>query len=50
MISMLHLAEGIQYRLVGPPPLEYPEARAVAPGLEDGYVWLMRSAEQAPES
>ena len=46
VVSMLHLAEGIQYRLVGSQPAEYPAAACVQPGLEDGYVWLMKSASQ----
>ena len=47
VISMLHLAHGIQYRLVGPQPAEYPDAQPIPPGLEDGYVWLMQSMGQA---
>ncbi len=43
VVSMLHLAEGTQYRLVGESAAEYPSAQAVQPGLEDGYVWLMKS-------
>lgn len=48
VVSMLHLAEGIQYRLVGIAPTGYPNAQTVPPGLEDGYVWLMKSAGQTP--
>jgi len=44
VVSMLHLAEGTQYRLVGPRPVEYPDAVEEKPGLEDGYVWLMKNA------
>lgn len=47
VVSMLHLAEGTQYRLVGPSAEGYSAARAVQPGLEDAYVWLMKSAEQS---
>ncbi len=43
VVSMLHLAEGIQYRLVGEQPHEYPQAAPTQPGLEDGYMWLMRA-------
>jgi len=50
VISMLHLAEGIQYRLVGPQPAEYADAQLVPPGLEDGYVWLMQSMGQASQA
>ncbi len=46
VISMLHLAEGTQYRLVGARTPEYPNAQSVPPGLEDGYVWLMTSQGQ----
>ena len=38
---MLHLAEGIQVRLVGPRAEGGAGAVAVQPSLEDGYVWLM---------
>jgi ABC-type multidrug transport system ATPase subunit len=47
IVSMLHLAEGIQYRLVGDSIQDYPQAQVVQPGLEDAYVWLMKSAGQA---
>jgi ABC-type multidrug transport system ATPase subunit len=47
VVSMLHLAEGIQYRLVGSTAEAYPEALPAQPGLEDGYVWLMKSAGQS---
>lgn len=46
VVSMLHMAEGVQYRLVGAEAREYPQAQAAQPGLEDGYVWLMKSAGQ----
>ncbi len=42
VVSMLHLAEGVQYRLVGADASQYPQATQVPPGLEDGYVWLMK--------
>lgn len=47
VVSMLHMAEGIQYRLVGTQPCEYPQAVQAQPGLEDGYVWLMKSTGQS---
>jgi ABC-2 type transport system ATP-binding protein len=50
VVSMLHLAEGIQYRLVGHSVAEYPAAEAVRPGLEDGYVWLMKSSGYAVDA
>jgi ABC-2 type transport system ATP-binding protein len=50
VISMLHLAEGMQYRLVGTHPAEYPGAQTVQPSLEDGYVWLMKEGGQSPET
>lgn len=42
VVSMLHLSEGTQYRLVGQEVSGYPLAVATPPGLEDGYVWLMK--------
>jgi ABC-2 type transport system ATP-binding protein len=50
IVSMLHLAEGTQYRLVGETAAGHPSAQLVQPGLEDGYVWLMKSAGQAIEA
>jgi ABC-type multidrug transport system ATPase subunit len=49
VVSMLHLAEETQYRLVGAGAEAYPAAQTVQPGLEDGYVWLMKNAGQAAE-
>ena len=49
VVSMLHLAEGIQYRLVGPDIAGYPSAQPAQPSLEDGYVWLMKSYGQSIE-
>ncbi len=46
VVSMLHMTEGVQYRLVGADTQEYPQAQPTQPGLEDGYVWLMKSAGQ----
>ncbi len=46
VVSMLHLAEGTQYRLVGPSANGYSAAQPAQPGLEDGYVWLMKSTKQ----
>ncbi len=46
VVSMLHLADGIQYRLVGNATAEYPNAEPASPGLEDAYVWLMHRAGQ----
>jgi ABC-2 type transport system ATP-binding protein len=50
VVSMLHLAEGVQYRLVGARPEDFAEAKPAAPGLEDGYVRLMQSAGAAAEA
>jgi len=46
VVSMLHMPEGVQYRLVGANAQEYPQALPAQPGLEDGYVWLMKSTGQ----
>ncbi len=43
VVSMLHLSDGIQYRLVGTEISGYPQASETQPGLEDGYVWLMKA-------
>jgi ABC-2 type transport system ATP-binding protein len=48
VVSTLHLAEGVQYRVVGDGADTYAEARPVQPGLEDGYVWLMRGQVGSP--
>ncbi|GAP23112.1 ABC transporter ATP-binding protein [Leptolinea tardivitalis] len=50
VVSMLHLTEGIQYRLVGESAGDYPDAKQVQAGLEDGYVWLMKSAGQSVDA
>jgi ABC-2 type transport system ATP-binding protein len=50
IVSMLHLAEGTQYRLVGETAAGFPTAQPVQPGLEDSYVWLMKSAGQTVEA
>lgn len=42
VVSMLPLAEGTQYRLVGEPEIGV-AAEPVHPSLEDGYIWLMRA-------
>ncbi len=44
VVSTLHLADGVQYRVVGRDIAAYPHARPVSPSLEDGYVWLMQGA------
>jgi ABC-2 type transport system ATP-binding protein len=43
IVSMLHLTDGIQYRLVGASADGHPTAEPARPSLEDGYVWLMKS-------
>jgi ABC-2 type transport system ATP-binding protein len=49
VVSMLHLAEGVHYRLVGEDPSGYPNALPEQPGLEDGYIWLMKRSGQGSE-
>jgi len=44
VVSTLHLSAGVQYRVVGDSVEDYPQAEPAAPGLEDGYVWLMKEA------
>jgi ABC-type multidrug transport system ATPase subunit len=48
VVSMLHLVEGTQYRLVGDSAGGL-ATQPAQPGLEDGYVWLMKEAGQAVE-
>jgi ABC-2 type transport system ATP-binding protein len=50
VVSMLHLAEGVQYRLVGEDANGYPSAEETQPGLEDGYVWLMKNSGYAVDA
>lgn len=50
VVSMLHLASGIQYRLVGQDAAGYPSAEETQPGLEDGYVWLMKDRGYAVDA
>ncbi len=49
IVSMLHLADGTQYRLVGESISGFPNAQPTTPGLEDGYIWLMKNAGQVVE-
>ncbi|MCL5952306.1 MAG: ABC transporter ATP-binding protein [Chloroflexi bacterium] len=49
VVSMLHLADGTEYRVVGNVTGEYPDAQPVPPSLEDAYVWLMHGAGQPAE-
>ncbi len=45
VVSTLQLADGVQYRVVGPSVEAYPGAQPAQPSLEDGYVWLMQGRE-----
>ncbi len=47
VVSMLHMSNGVQYRLVGEDLHSYPDAQPVNPGLEDAYVWLMKRTGNA---
>lgn len=44
IVSLLPRANGIEYRVVGDPRPE-DHATPLAPGLEDGYLWLMSGKE-----
>ncbi len=44
VVSLLPRANGIEYRVVGDPRPE-DHATPLAPGLEDGYLWLMSGKE-----
>lgn len=41
IVSTLQLQDGVQYRVIGQPAAHY-KATALEPGLEDGYIWMMR--------
>ncbi len=43
VVSMQHMSEGVNYRVVGRHVSAYPDAIDENPSLEDGYVWLMKS-------
>jgi ABC-type multidrug transport system ATPase subunit len=45
IVSMLHLGDGVQYRLVGARWENDPSAEPARPSLEDGYVRLMQGAD-----
>jgi ABC-2 type transport system ATP-binding protein len=47
VVSMLHLAEGTQYRLVGDLQIGS-GAEPTHPSLEDGYIWLMQATRTEP--
>jgi len=47
VVSMQHLAEGTQFRLVGADAGHYANAQPEQPGLEDGYVWLMKNVGES---
>jgi ABC-2 type transport system ATP-binding protein len=46
IVSQLNMGRSVQYRVVGE-PVPRVGMQAVAPGLEDGYVWLMRERSAA---
>ncbi|MBN2548209.1 MAG: ABC transporter ATP-binding protein [Anaerolineales bacterium] len=41
IVSTQHMAEGLQYRVIGEPAQDY-RASLVEPSLEDSYLWLMQ--------
>ena len=43
VVSMQHMPNRVEYRVVGKNVDQYPKATAESPSLEDGYVWLMKS-------
>ncbi len=43
VVSMLHHADGVELRLVGPRPGNLEKVEPARPGLEDGYVRLMQA-------
>jgi ABC-2 type transport system ATP-binding protein len=45
VVSTLQLADAVQYRVLGAAAQDHwPDAVAVEPSLEDGYIWLMKQA------
>jgi ABC-2 type transport system ATP-binding protein len=46
LVSIMHLTNGIQYCSVGPDAAAYPQAWSAQPGLEDGYIGLMKDSGQ----
>lgn len=42
VVARMHLSDEVQYRLVWPDAGVVPQAQTTQPGLEDGYVWLMK--------
>ena len=42
VVSTMHLTDGVEYRVVGETVEGYPQAQPASPGLEDGYMWLMK--------
>jgi hypothetical protein len=49
-VTLLHLTDRIQYRLVGQDANGYPSAEKTQLGLEDGYVWLMKNSGYAVDA
>ena len=45
VVSMRQLDAGVEYRMLGEPPVHY-DAAPVEPSLEDGYIWLMRQVRK----
>jgi ABC-2 type transport system ATP-binding protein len=43
VVSTLQMQDGVQYRVLGSPDPQY-KATTIEPSLEDGYIWLMKSA------
>ncbi len=48
VVSTLQVANGVQYRVLGEPDSGY-AASAIAPSLEDSYIWLMNQAQAGVE-
>lgn len=44
VVSTLHTQQGVEYRILGDPPSQF-NPLSTNPSLEDGYLWLMRSAQ-----
>jgi ABC-type multidrug transport system ATPase subunit len=46
VVSTLQLQTSVQYRVIGTPAPHY-QATALEPGLEDGYIYIMRQKQSA---
>lgn len=46
VVSTLQMQNSVQYRVIGTPSAQY-QATPLEPGLEDGYIYIMRQKQPA---